>query len=307
VKQSQSKENSTAVPVSNPAGFKIGRLRHCDSPAVRLVQRSIPGAGVCEILHIKRFLTFKEADQILVELERKNKEGLFQKDKHYKKTLNRKFLHEGQTNLNYNYTGNDHYATEWPEITKELVAKCDRFIPNANSCLWNCYELPDQKIKKHSDSEDSIREEKDGTKFARKIGTLSFGATREFVVEVEIRNRGSVGSELIVFEVEHGDLIVMGAQAQIVSTHQLLRGDPLSQPRYSATIRSLKTINEDYQLEQYISLAEIVKEEVVNRRIAFSEQTDLSISEQLRLQRVKFRERKVKEKKARKRKQKNRK
>jgi alkylated DNA repair dioxygenase AlkB len=127
--------------------------------------------------------------------------------------------------LSYKYGVVTHAWQAWTptllEVRGLLEAKLGIYF---NGVLANLYENERDSVSPHADDE---RDMVDGAA----IASVSFGATREFVVR-HMTNRNRYATHL-----EHGSLLVMSGDTQRVSRHSVPKAKRACGPRINLTYR----------------------------------------------------------------------
>ncbi len=104
------------------------------------------------------------------------------------------------------------------KLEKEISAKF-------NSVLLNLYANGKDEIKWHSDKEESLGENP-------VIACLNIGAKRKFWFR-----KKETGSDKFFYEVENGDLLIMGENCQKNYLHAILKEPDVKESRISLTYR----------------------------------------------------------------------
>lgn len=127
----------------------------------------------------------------------------------------------------YTYAGLSFPGQSWHSNT--LLAMCDRLRKDCsygfNSVLLNLYKDGKDEIKWHSDKEECLGENP-------VIACINLGATRKFW----FRKKEPM-SEKFFYEVEDGDLLIMGENCQKNYLHAILKEKEVTEPRISLTFR----------------------------------------------------------------------
>lgn len=132
----------------------------------------------------------------------------------------------------YNYSGSVNTTIPMPPATLALKNEVERLVYEQtdsghvtfNYCLCNRYRDGKHKIGKHSDSEVGLEK-------GRPIACVSLGATRRFIFRHKATGRK------VEILLEHGDLLVMGRNSQLLWTHEIPQELRVKEPRVSVTFR----------------------------------------------------------------------
>jgi len=116
------------------------------------------------------------------------------------------------------------FTTEIEDLRQRLVAECGTSF---NSVLCNLYRDGHDKMGYHSDDERELGD-------APLIASLSFGATRKFVLKHKSREVPRIEIPL-----SHGDLLIMGGQCQRFYKHALPKSVRVKNPRINLTFRQI--------------------------------------------------------------------
>lgn len=124
----------------------------------------------------------------------------------------------------YNYNGNhSREETIIPEIVQKIMDKINSITQKEyNTCIANYYENGEAYISMHDD----------GEKSSESIATLSFGATRQFVVQ----NKFNKTKHKILLE-DKSIIIMEGKEFQKNWKHGIPQEKKITQPRISLTFR----------------------------------------------------------------------
>jgi alkylated DNA repair dioxygenase AlkB len=141
---------------------------------------------------------------------------------------NRKVAWYGEDTVSYTYSRTTKFALPWTKELLEIKSRIeDKTGENFNACLLNFYHDGNDGMGWHSDDEDSIVENSC-------IASLSFGATRKFVLKHKI------DKETISLNLNHGSLLTMKGETQKMWMHSLAKSKKILLPRINLTFRKMK-------------------------------------------------------------------
>lgn len=125
----------------------------------------------------------------------------------------------------YNYNGNHSIEeTIIPEIVQKIMDRINYITQKEyNTCIANYYENGEAYISMHDD----------GEKNSESIATLSFGATRKFLVENKYNKKNK---HKIILE-DKSIIIMEGKEFQKNWKHGIPQEKKITQPRISLTFR----------------------------------------------------------------------
>jgi alkylated DNA repair dioxygenase AlkB len=144
--------------------------------------------------------------------------------------INRKMAYIYKDEVDYTYanlTFKGEKFVRFPHLCSVLDKLCyaDRY--DFNSVLLNLYKDGKETINWHSDKEEIIGPNPI-------IACINLGATRKFWFRKKEK-----GSEKFFYEVEDGDLLVMGENCQTNYLHAILKEPEITEPRISLTFRKV--------------------------------------------------------------------
>ncbi len=127
----------------------------------------------------------------------------------------------GETNINYRYTGIDHFGSGWPLVLATLRAKVGAFMEQEpNFVILNHYRNGEDHMGWHSDDERNA---------CPQIASLSLGATRRFRID-----QGATVTPTSI-DLDAGSLLIFDGRQR----HQLAKTKRPCAPRINLTFRSI--------------------------------------------------------------------
>jgi alkylated DNA repair dioxygenase AlkB len=137
----------------------------------------------------------------------------------------------GDSDKPYTYSGLTLQPNKWNKgllfIKKEIEKVAN---VSFNSVLMNWYRDGDDYISWHTDAEDELG--KNPT-----IGSVNFGATRDFVIR-----RNSDNSKKLKIPLENGTLLIMSGELQHYWEHSLPKRKKVKETRLNLTFRVIKSL-----------------------------------------------------------------
>ena len=132
------------------------------------------------------------------------------------------------TQLSYTYSGQTHQALLWDEVgpLQEIRKLVEEKYGPQDAVLANFYKDGSESVSAHRDDEAELAE-------GSPILSVSFGATRRFVVK-----HVSTGDRH-VFDLECGSLLVMAGETNQVAVHSVPKTSKPVGPRISLTFRQM--------------------------------------------------------------------
>jgi alkylated DNA repair dioxygenase AlkB len=143
--------------------------------------------------------------------------------------INRKMAYVSDTETVYSYASFYFKGEVWNDTLLSLKNKLETDSKvKFNSVLLNLYENGKDVINWHSDKEDILVENPI-------IACINLGATRKFWFR-----KKEYGSVKFSYDVEDGDLLIMGENCQRDYLHAILKENYIKEPRISLTFRMVK-------------------------------------------------------------------
>lgn len=140
----------------------------------------------------------------------------------------RKIFWMADEGINYQYSGISHLPIPWTENIFSVKQQIEDVSGTVfNSVLGNYYRDGNDYMGWHSDNEKELG--KDPI-----IASISLGATRKFVF------KHKQTSEKHEYDLQHGDLLIMGERVQTAWNHALPKTKKVTQPRINLTFREVK-------------------------------------------------------------------
>jgi len=138
----------------------------------------------------------------------------------------------GDPGCHYTYSGVRNAIVPWTPFVAELRQAVQATVGCPfNSLLLNLYRDGTDKLDWHADDEPELDP-------ASSIASLSLGARRAF--RLRPRNPEAASSEPLVFELGHGDLLVMDPPTQQHWLHQVPQRLRIHEPRINLTFRLIR-------------------------------------------------------------------
>jgi len=186
----------------------------------------LPQGGVVE--HVRAFVPRDEADalfgRLLAETSWEQGEIVL-----FGKKIREPRLTAWYGDRDYVYSGRTVRRAPWTPTLRELEARVEaRAGGTFNAVLLNRYRDGRDSMGMHSDDERELGDDP-------LIASLSFGATRRFVLEPKSKARRRSGR--ISFELGHGDLLIMGGSCQHHYRHGLPKDPAVTAERLNLTFR----------------------------------------------------------------------
>ncbi|UTW66324.1 alpha-ketoglutarate-dependent dioxygenase AlkB [bacterium SCSIO 12643] len=181
-----------------------------------------------EVYYWGNIFTMQQSDvffnELMHSLEWKNDEAIIY-GKHI--ITKRKVAWYADQPYEYTYSKIHRKALVWNSILKELKVLVEKKTGvTYNSCLLNLYHNGEEGMSWHSDDEKDLLS--NGS-----IASLSFGATRKFVV----KHRETKYQQ--AFMLNHGDLLEMRGEMQQHWVHRVATTKKVKTPRINLTFRQM--------------------------------------------------------------------
>jgi alkylated DNA repair dioxygenase AlkB len=138
----------------------------------------------------------------------------------------------GEPGCSYTYSGVANAIEPWSPLLQHLRERVERATGcRFNSLLLNRYRDGRDKLHWHADDEAELDP-------AAPIASLSFGAARSFRLKPKLR--GLHGGDPLVYELAHGDLLVMDPPTQEQWLHQVPPRLRVKEERINLTFRLIR-------------------------------------------------------------------
>ena len=187
----------------------------------------------CPLLHYPQFISLEKADTYFQRLRqeidwRQDTIQIYGK-KHLIPRLNAWYGEKS-----YTYSRNVMEARALTPLLLQLQEQLRQaFQLQFNSVLLNLYRDGQDSMGWHADNEPEIA-------VNQPIASLSFGASRRFLLREKITKGSRISAEKIAFTLSHGDLFIMYPPTQLRTEHALPKTKKVQEPRINLTFRCLR-------------------------------------------------------------------
>jgi alkylated DNA repair dioxygenase AlkB len=138
----------------------------------------------------------------------------------------------GDPGCHYTYSGVSNTIQPWIPAVEAIREQVEAAVGSRfNSLLLNHYRDGRDKLDWHADDEPELDPE-------RPIASLSLGAARSF--RLKPRRSSGRGVEVLVYELGHGDLLVMDPPTQLHWLHQVPQRLRVRERRINLTFRAIR-------------------------------------------------------------------
>lgn len=179
-----------------------------------------------EMYYYENFFTEKERDYYYTALLNSiawKQDDIYVFGKHKQPRLTAMY---GDLGTHYAYSGIDMPALEWTKELKEIKDKIENITGSTfNIALLNLYRDGNDKVGWHRDHEK-------GMGSTPTIGSISFGATRNFQIRVH-----ETKEHKMTFPLSHGSLVLMKGEMQNIWEHQVPKTAKFVGARINITFR----------------------------------------------------------------------